>query len=479
MKTTLIFKTILVIALCGIVCAEDEYILDGTLEPEDTEVSISEVDAPAKIIPSTSTDDSSLIRPGDIPVKPPKLVRTDSGQLVLVQYTARGQYSNSRSQNNARNQRQTDQPASQPPSTELPQSYQDFNSMTETERLASLKRSIETVMVANTRRGMNTQSNTPGEVLLMAFPYGADARIFQPNPNADSRDKNAPRGNNIYSMGALCWNIPCNGKTLLRSDGRKIIARVGYGYQPQPASLAALMALSNILPNYELRVGGSSYTIAHLIESEKIAVSKGMNLSMALVAFSFYCESGEQWKNELGETWNIEQMVTGELNRSIDQGTSDVTDWLLGLTAAVKLYESENKPIRGPLALAKRQLKTYQDFVLSIQNDRYLWHPKFFLYKGFNPDAFETMYSGGHILRWLVYSLSDAELQDPQVARAVMSLATTVNRVRPETMANSLNAKQLEGLAVSLHALSLYYHRIFGDGPTAQVLPDSSSLAVQ
>jgi hypothetical protein len=117
------------------------------------------------------------------------------------------------------------------------------------------------------------------------------------------------------------------------------------------------------------------------------------------------------------------------------------------------------------MALAKRQLKTYQDFVLSIQNDRYLWHPKFFLYKGYNPDAFETMFSGGHILRWLVFSLPDKELQDPQVVRAVMSLAMTVNRVKPETTASSLNAKQLEGLAISLHALSLYYQRTFGEDP--------------
>jgi hypothetical protein len=269
-------------------------------------------------------------------------------------------------------------------------------------------------------------------------------------------------------MGALCWNIPCNGKTLLRSDGTKIIARVGQGYQRQPAMLAAAMALSNVMPNYELRLGSHSYTLAHLIASERMAVSRGTDLSMALVALSFYGESKDQWKNELDETWNIEKMVTSELNRSLDQGTSEVTDWLLGLTAAVKLYEGEKEPVRGPLALAKKQLQTYHDFVLSIQNDRYLWHPKFFLYKGFNPNAFETMYSSGHILRWLVYSLPDKELQNPQVVRSVMSLTSTVNRVKPETMANAMSPRELEGLAVSLHALTLYYQRTFGELPLAQ-----------
>ena len=430
--------------------------LHDTLEEDVSEVYVpNEVDAPAKIIPSEKTEEDSLILPGDIPVRPPKLVRTDSGQLVLVQYSAR-------------NQKQQNQPAAQP-APELPH-QQDFNAMSETERLAALQKSIQAVLRANTRRGVNTQNHTPYEVLLMALPYGADARVFQPNPNVDPRDKNAPKGNHIYSMGALCWNIPCNGKTLLRSDGTKIIARVGHGYQRQPAMLAAAMALSNVMPNYELRLGNQSYTLAHLIASERMAVSKGTDLSMALVALSFYGESKDQWKNELNETWDIEKMVTSELNRALDQGTNDVTDWLLGLTAAVKLYESENKPVRGPLALAKKQLQTYHDFVLSIQNDRYLWHPKFFLYKGFNPNAFETMYSSGHILRWLVYSLPDKELQNPQVVRSVMSLTSTVNRVKPETMANAMSPKELEGLAVSLHALVLYYKRTFGELPFAQTV---------
>ena len=455
MKTTILYNLFLTVLLCGIVSAS-EHPYDSTLESE-----LTGPLAPAKILPSVKTEETSLVRPGDVPVKPPRLVQTDTGQLVLVQYTAR-------TQGNQGNRGQSNQQSSTPPSTELPQQYRDFNSMTEAERLASLKQSIETVLVANTRRGMSTSSHTPNEVMLMSLPYGADARVFQPNPNFDPRDRRADpaaRGSNMYSIGALCWNTPLNGKTLLRTDGSKIIARLGHGYQTRPASFAATLAMSNIMPNYELRVGGGSYTIEDLIASEKAALSKGMNMSMMLVALSFYGGATDQWRNELNEVWNVEKMVTSELNRQIDQGTSDVTDWLLGLTAAVKLYEGESRPIRGPMALAKRQLKTYQDFVLSIQNDRYLWHPRFFLYKGFNPDAFETMYSGGHILRWLVFSMTDKELQAPQVVRAMMSLSATVNRVKPETMANSLNAKQIEGLAVSLHALSLYYQRTFGEEP--------------
>lgn len=329
----------------------------------------------------------------------------------------------------------------------------------------SLKRSIRSTLLVNAKRPLTTQNNSPGEVLMMSLPYGADARVYQPNPNANPRDRQTPRGSYIYSIGTLCWNYPCNGKTLLRSDGQRVIAKVGNGYQRRPASLLALLAMSNIMPNYEMKVDGGVYSIANLIASEKASVSKGANLSMALVGLSFYGDAKETWKNEMGENWSIEKMVVEELNRNIDQGTNDVTDWLLGLTAAVNLYEEEGRALRGPMALAKRQLKTYQEFVLSVQNEQYLWHPRFFLFKGISADAYETVYSGGHILRWLVLALPEAELNNVRVRRAVANLAAALNRIPVNTPAGSLSDKQLEGIAVSLQALSLYHQRAFGVSP--------------
>ena len=107
MKTTLILNSFLAIFLCGVVCGS-EYALDGTLEPEAVPGfnPHHEIEAPAKIIPSVATEDFSLIRPGDVPVKPPKLVRSETGQLILVQYTSK-------------KQGQTNQLAALPPASEL------------------------------------------------------------------------------------------------------------------------------------------------------------------------------------------------------------------------------------------------------------------------------------------------------------------------------------------------------------------------
>lgn len=449
------------------------YTLDGTLEPDAIpgfrthgNVESDAVDSPdapvrrsAVTVPSPVETALSRPRPvQDVALAPPRQVRADeplaeySDKYALVQWNRRAA-----------------EPAKPESTFAVGESFSENNQRTEAEQREVLRKSIRQILHANVRRAITTQHNSPGDVLLMALPYGADAKVYQPNPAAaNSKDKSTPRGSYIYSIGTLCWNYPCSGKTLLRTDGKRVFARIGAGYQRRPASFLALLAMSNIMPDYELKVDGNAFTIEHLVATEKAGVSKGLNHSMALVGLSFYGDPSEKWKNEMGEEWTIERMVVEELNRSIDQGTSDVTDWLLGLTAAVKLYEEEGKPIRGAMALAHRQIRTYQEFVLSVQNDQYLWHPKFFLYRGTSPDTYETLYSSGHILRWLLLSLSDKELESPKVRRAVTGLATAVNRVPTNVTAGTLNDRQLEGLAVSLQALAIYSDRVFGDEPEAE-----------
>lgn len=486
-----------------------DYSLDGTLEPEDipglsNTINFNGADIPdatdpismERIIPTAEgpvripeivhdralgTVDmlderdrqANLLE--DMRIEPPEILRPSSAHYEMSEKYALVQYRSKNSPQSAARQ-QNSQSGDQSASRET-MLLRDFSGLNEEEQMISLRKSIRSTLTLNARRAVTTQHNTPGDVLTMALPYGADAKVYQPSASANSRDKSAAKGTYIYSIGTLCWNYPCSGKTLLRSDGKRVFARVGSGFQKRPAELLALLAMSNIMPNYELKVDGGEFTIGHLIASEKAAVSKGTNLSMALVGLAFYGEAEEKWKNEMGETWNFERMVTEELNRSIDQGSCDVTDWLLGLTAAVKLYEEEGKALKGPIALARKQLGTYQDFVLSVQNENFLWHPKFFLFKGSSPDAYETLYSSGHILRWLLLSLPESELNKPRILRAVASLASTVNRIPSNVATGSLTERQIEGLAVSLHALSIYNQRVFGDEEEEQKQETEKSVA--
>ena len=58
------------------------------------------------------------------------------------------------------------------------------------------------------------------------------------------------------------------------SEGH-LAARVGYGCQSQPSELAAVLALSEVAPNYPARFGRVVRTVADLIEYEKLTCRPG------------------------------------------------------------------------------------------------------------------------------------------------------------------------------------------------------------
>ncbi len=328
------------------------------------------------------------------------------------------------------------------------------------ESMSALKDQLKNVMSANSKRGISMTSNTPGDLMVMALPYGAEAMVFQAS-GEPARKGDATKGSYIYTIGSLCWNYPCGGKTLLRSNGTKVVARLGHGYQSKPSQFLSLLAMSNILDDYEMKVDGASYRIADLVESEKAACRADANMALTLVGLSFYAHAKDQWRNDRREMWSIDKMVASELNRSIDQGTSDVTDWLLGLTSAVQLYAEDGVRFSPSIALAKKQVLTYHEFVMSIQNEQGLWHPHFFLYKGTSDDFYGTLHASGHIMRFLACSLSDKELTEPKMVEAVRSLTAKIGQVPSVANAVMLTDHQLESLAVSLQALAIYNDRVF------------------
>ena len=332
-------------------------------------------------------------------------------------------------------------------------------SATESNEFTAIQTQIADLLAANAKRGISMVSNTPCDLMVAALPYGADAMVFQPS-NEPAKRGEAVKGGYIYTIGSLCWNYSCGGKTLLRADGKKVYARTGFGYQNKPSQFLALLAMSNIKEVYEIRVDGGAYTISNLIAAEKEAIRSGSNLSLTLVGLSFYVQPGDRWKNDRGETWSLEKMINSELNRSIDQGTSDVTDWLLGLSSAVQVFASEEGRIPSSVELARKQIGTYHEFILSIQNEQGLWHPNFFLYKGVSDNLYETLYASGHVLRFLAHSLPESELRSPKVVKAIQSLMIKLGQVPQSANAVTLTDKQLESLALALQAISIYNQRL-------------------
>ena len=310
---------------------------------------------------------------------------------------------------------------------------------------------IQRLMVANIRRRPVLSDCAPDMILAYCYPFGSQAMVL-----------NSAGTPPIYAVGALCWNFPCQGKVLFRINGDQVVARAGYGYQRYPGSFLAMLAFSEILPDYEIRNGNDIRTLAHLIQTEKRNCVRGQDLSLVLAGLVFYTSPDEHWSNAVGEAWSLERLVAEELSRRADQSSVDVTNQLLGLASAVRAYQVAHRPLTGPLAEAIGYLETYQRFALSIQNSDGTWHPNFFISKGISNDADSVLYASAHILRFLVYSLPQEQLQNPQVQRGVVAVATIIAKKGVGTPLSQMSYRQLEGITVGLHALRIYDERVYG-----------------
>ena len=310
---------------------------------------------------------------------------------------------------------------------------------------------IGRIIVTNMYRRPGQADCTPDKVLAYCYPYGSQAMVIP-----------TQGGQPVYAVGALCWNLPCQGKTLFRINDGQVIARVGSNYQPYPGAFLAMLAFSDILPDYEIKARDNSRTLADLIATEKYNCTRGQNQALVLAGLANYTAPSEQWANSLGEAWSLERLVFEELSRRADQSNADVTNQLLGLAAAVQAYEAAGQPLDGTLLDAVAHIETYQNFAQSVQNNDGTWHPSFFVSKGTSPDADAVLYASAHILRALVYSLPQDKLQSQTVQRGVVAVATLIVRRNATTPFSQMNYRQMEGITVGLHALRIYDERVYG-----------------
>ena len=370
------------------------------------------------------------------------LLAVSFGAMMCGHVSAQGMYQRSPqpgASNAQRQQPQQSQPAQQ--------------SGLDTQSIANdLHGSIQRLLATNERRRPGLGDCTPDKVLAYCCPYASRAAA---NPAQAGQQP-------VNAVGALCWNFPCQGKTLFRISGDQVIARVGNDYQQVPGSFLAMLAFSEILLDYEIKADNESRTLHNLVNTEKRNCTRGQNLSLVLLGLSSYVTPDEHWANSLGEAWSLERLVFEEISRRADQSNADVTNQLLGLAAAVRAYQAAGRPLTGTLADAVAHIETYQRFAMSIQNHDGTWHPMFFVSKGVSTDADAVLYASAHILRALVYSLPQDQLQSQQVQRGVVAVATLIARRNATMPFAQMSYRQMEGITVGLHALRIYDERVYG-----------------
>lgn len=311
--------------------------------------------------------------------------------------------------------------------------------------LRALSTRVRRVLNTYYKRQLNSRDHNPWEMMHAIIAYGVHTKIHRGGPKAPT----------VNAVSYLCWNGQCHGLELLYLDKNRVNARKGPYVQGHYAQLLAILAQSRVPKNYPLRVGDRKFTIADLIETEKLTCDEGMELTFKLIAFAHYCDSDMTWKNDKGEEWDIPRLIKEELKAPIlSNAACGGTHRLTALAYAVRNRAKQGHEIDGAWLRAQKYLNDYHRYNFSLQNSDGSFSTEWFRRREARDDLDRRLQTSGHILEWFVYSLPEEQLTDPRVVKAVKYVSGVL-------AAQPSREWEIGPLGHAIHALAIYDQRVF------------------
>ncbi len=314
-------------------------------------------------------------------------------------------------------------------------------------RFGRLKTRISQTLTAYQRRPLNTAQNTPWEVMHGFIAFGIPSRVRV----------GGPAGDPINSIGWMNSGGRCKGQVMLAADGDRLVAMRGVGVQGHQAQYLAILAQSRVALNSPIQVESHAFTVADLVEEEKLACESGTELTFALIGLAHYLPSDAEWIGRDGKTWSLERLVAEEIEQPIRGAPCGGTHRLFGLSYACQRRLKANRSLDGHYARADHFVRDYQRFALSkLQNPDGSFSTEWFKYPADREDDIDRkVQTTGHILEWLVGSLDQEQLYQSRVVSAVEFLSTSLLREPSREW-------KLGPLGHALHALTIYQERVWG-----------------
>jgi len=305
---------------------------------------------------------------------------------------------------------------------------------------------VRTVLARNYPRHQSARLNTPWEVMHAIIAFGVDTQIY----------KEGPAGEKVNAIGYMCYNYPCRDQRMLLINRGKIDASRGVGVQGHGGQFLAILAQSHVRSDYPMMVEGKQFTLTDLINREMDTCVAGEELTFKLIAMAHYLDPDATWTTPDGQKWSIERLVREELKAPIRGAACGGTHRLMGYAYAVKKRAQKGKEITGDFKRAQIYLRDYHRYTFGLQNPDGSFSTAWFERKGNDPSVDRRIKTTGHILEWISFSLSDEELRDPRMVKAVDYLASTM-------LANDGHTWEIGPLGHALHALLIYEQRVFKD----------------
>ena len=298
------------------------------------------------------------------------------------------------------------------------------------------------------KRLLNTNDQNCWEVMHWIIAYGVKSQIMRGGPD----------GPPVNSVGWLCWGGRCAGQPLVFVDQGRIAAAKGVHVQGHHGQFLAILAQAKVMTDYPMRVGNRQFTVADLIETEKLGCQTGMELTFKLIALSHYLDLNETWRNSAGDEWSVSRLVQEEIKAPINGAACGGTHRLMGLSYAVRERLKRGEPLDGQFERADIYTRDFHRYTFGLQNADGSFSTDWFKGRQAKPDLERRLQTTGHILEWLVYSVPSETLTDPRLFRAVDFLSTML-------VNDSEKEWPIGTLGHGLHSLAMFNERMLKEHP--------------
>ena len=321
------------------------------------------------------------------------------------------------------------------------------------------KLGVERCLAMYYRMNVDAESWRPWTIMHGLLPFGQQSKVTF--------------GGKPYSaVDYLCNNAIGNDTFMMYTQGRSLGVSVGPGVQGHEGQFLAMLAQADVPAEQSIQINGQHYTVKDLIEYEKKGCRQNTELTFKLIGLSHYLSPGEVWRNANGQGWNVERLIYEELKQPINGAACGGTHRLMGLSYAVKKQEENRQPLKGQWLRAKNFVAEYQKYAMNFQNEDGSFSTNWFETLEAAPDLKRRLYTTGHLVEWLAFSLPNEQLTDPRFLKALDYLVDLM--LTAPAMDLEIGPK-----GHALHALRIFERRQFGKNSNVESIRASDLALVE
>ena len=317
--------------------------------------------------------------------------------------------------------------------------------------LAQLDETLESTF----HRRLNLEEHAAWQILHGALAYQQEF-LVEKNPGGER----VPAVSHLLGGGRMNGWTTEPGKLDEESGTRGLRAvleagtKAGQGHADQ---WLAVLSQCDLAATQPILVDGDTYTMSDYVRQVQWDIARNLNreYSWTLIGLTTYLPTDASWVAEDGRTWSIEQLVQLELEQELASSACGGSHRLIGLAMALNRHLAEGGELNGVWERADAQIQQAISDAHRLQNADGSFSTNYFARPGHSPDLAQNLGTTGHTLEFLALAMTDEQLKQPWVQRAVSNLC--------ELFASTRNvALECGKLYHAAHGLALYRQRVFG-----------------